>query len=547
MAVKSKAIEDVEKEEGFRGVAAADAKSYGDCDGAYGDPRLPPENYYGCPPEVLWATYGRQNNLSWPEEPASNSYLNIHSRGSYHQAPNSVLYSSQASTTTFGWPFGPVPEGPAKVYKNGGLAALKGIYNGLASGGGLGHSDMGVQGTRADPTRLFGVTCIPNGGPHYGDCDGAYGDPRSDKLPPFPNRRPTNQIILVPGVPEVMPASGPTDQRNYTGNNMHNFGGFVPPLNYNKPSVVPANNFNAREDAEGLRKAMKGLGTNEMAIINILTHRSNYQRQQIIMSYKQAYERDLIKDLRKELTGHFETLILSLMKSLPVYLAQELHSAMKGAGTNENTLVEILCARDHSHLCQIKEAYKKEFDEDLDDDLDDETSGQFLKFLREMINGKRGDVTDDESLAKNLANQLWEAGEGRKGTAEAEFTRILSHYSYPLLRQVFKEYEKIADHDFGTAIEKEISGDLKAGMTAVYCTIENTAKFFAKELRDSMAGVGTRDKKLIRIVVSRCEVDMKNIKHEYEQLFNKTLEKDIKGDTHGDYEDALLALVSGDS
>jgi len=314
---------------------------------------------------------------------------------------------------------------------------------------------------------------------------------------------------------------------------------------HNKPSVVAAKNFDSREDAEALRKAMKGMGTNEMAIINILTHRSNYQRQQIIGSYKQAYERDLIKDLKKELTGHFEDLILSLMKSLPVYLAQELHKAMKGAGTDENTLVEILCTRDHAHIAQIKEAYKKEFDEDLDDDLDDETSGQFLKFLRSMIDGKRGTIYDDESLAKNLANQLYEAGEGRNGTAEADFIRILSHYSYPLLRQVFKEYESIAGHDFGTAIEKEMSGDLETGMKAVYDSIENTAGFFAKELRDSMAGAGTRDSKLIRLVISRCEVDMENIKDQYESLYNRTLEKDIKGDTHGDYEDALLALVTG--
>jgi annexin A7/11 len=48
---------------------------------------------------------------------------------------------------------------------------------------------------------------------------------------------------------------------------------------------VPANPFSPRADAEALRNAMKGFGTDETAIMNVLAHRTNLQRLEIVMQY----------------------------------------------------------------------------------------------------------------------------------------------------------------------------------------------------------------------------------------------------------------------
>lgn len=51
----------------------------------------------------------------------------------------------------------------------------------------------------------------------------------------------------------------------------------------------PASPFDPRQDAEILRKAMKGFGTDEKAIIQVLAHRVNYQRQEIALQFKTMY------------------------------------------------------------------------------------------------------------------------------------------------------------------------------------------------------------------------------------------------------------------
>lgn len=54
-------------------------------------------------------------------------------------------------------------------------------------------------------------------------------------------------------------------------------------------TIFPSQNFNPETDCRGLGQAMKGAGTNEQALIDIIANRSNIQRQQIKLNYKTMY------------------------------------------------------------------------------------------------------------------------------------------------------------------------------------------------------------------------------------------------------------------
>lgn len=68
---------------------------------------------------------------------------------------------------------------------------------------------------------------------------------------------------------------------------------------------------------------------------------------------------DLISDLKSELTGRFEDVILSMMTPLPQFYARELHDAISGIGTNETTLIEILCSTSNREIHAIRAAYER--------------------------------------------------------------------------------------------------------------------------------------------------------------------------------------------
>ena len=77
------------------------------------------------------------------------------------------------------------------------------------------------------------------------------------------------------------------------------------------------------------------MGTDEKAIISVLAKITNAERQKVSIAFKQMYGRDLIEDLKSELGGKLEKVILALMTPAVFYDARELRAAMKGAGTDE--------------------------------------------------------------------------------------------------------------------------------------------------------------------------------------------------------------------
>lgn len=67
---------------------------------------------------------------------------------------------------------------------------------------------------------------------------------------------------------------------------------------------------------------------------------------------------DLLKELKSELRGNFEDVVVALMTDPVEFQAKELHHAISGLGTDEITIVEILGVYDNEAVVNIANAYE---------------------------------------------------------------------------------------------------------------------------------------------------------------------------------------------
>ncbi|KAK8728469.1 hypothetical protein OTU49_008959, partial [Cherax quadricarinatus] len=156
---------------------------------------------------------------------------------------------------------------------------------------------------------------------------------------------------------------------------------------HNQPTLKAKEPLDVVGDVESLKAAMKGVGTDEDSIITILTTCSNYQRQLLGQHYHSKYKKDLISDLKKELSGYFEDIIVALMTPRVDYLAEELHHACKSK--NGRVIVEILCTSENFFVRSLEQSYERLFDASLEESLTEATSGIFQQVMLKVVEAKR--------------------------------------------------------------------------------------------------------------------------------------------------------------
>ncbi|XP_046366105.2 uncharacterized protein LOC124141953 isoform X2 [Haliotis rufescens] len=305
-------------------------------------------------------------------------------------------------------------------------------------------------------------------------------------------------------------------------------------------TITPAKNFDAVKEVEKLHKAMDGFGTDEQVIIDVISNKSNEQRQLLKKKYKEKYKKDLMKDLESELRGDFEELVLALMMEPTEYDAHCLHEAVKGPGTSEATLIGILCTRSGKDIKAITEHYRRAYTSDLENDIRSDTSGEFEELLVQLLKGGR-----DSGWEVNQKEAEQDAKDLNKDksikVSDETFKRVMTKKNRLQAKATFAEYKKLADQEIVAAISA--SGDAKAGYEGLAQALEDPIEFYAARLQEGFKGLGTNDTRLIRILVSRSEIDLADIKAKYAELYGKSLREKVDAECSGHYKRTLLTIL----
>jgi len=315
-------------------------------------------------------------------------------------------------------------------------------------------------------------------------------------------------------------------------------GGWAPGIQ--KLTYTPAQ---VNEDCQKLKKAMKGLGTDEKALIQVLGKRTPDEVVMISKAYQHDFGKDLQKELKSETSGDFCKLLLAITTPPAEFDAQLVRKAIEGLGTDEALLVEVLVGRNNAEIRAIRDAYQVMYDKDISKEVKDDLSGDMKAVFAALLEGNR----DEAGLYNNVegdAEALYKAGEGRMGTDEKAFINILATRQDAHLRNVFEFYQKRHKKDIIEAIKKEFSGDAAKALIAVAECIQNRPRWIARQFEKSMAGIGTDENKLIRLATRfRHPSVIGQVKEAYQREHGKSLGKRIHGETSGDFRKLLLELI----
>ena len=219
------------------------------------------------------------------------------------------------------------------------------------------------------------------------------------------------------------------------------------------------------------------------------------ERLKIKAKYIVVYGRDLIDDFQSKLSGNFKKVMIALYTDKYEYDAQQIYTAVKGLGTDEDTLIEIIGTRPGWMIKKIKKAYKNLYNKDLEEDVKDDTSGNFQKLLITLLQCNRNENNEiDLEKCINICDELYNAGEKKLGTDEQIFNKYIGNCSPAELMTISREYHKKYNKSLMKVIDSEFSGDIKKLIKTVLYANISPSEYFATRINIAVKGLGTNEK-----------------------------------------------------
>ena len=196
-------------------------------------------------------------------------------------------------------------------------------------------------------------------------------------------------------------------------------------------------------DAEALRKAMKGFGTDEKSLIRVLATKNPVEVNSVRIDFKEKLGRTLIEDIQKETSGWFEEGLCAIVRG-PLH--QDVHllrNAMSGPGTKEKVLNDVLLGRSNADMKAIKDLYgqvhRRSLEADVKGDLSMKTERHFMMVL--AANRMENVPYNPQQIDQDVM-ELYKATEGKMGTDELLVCNILTQRNDDHIRAIAISYKE---------------------------------------------------------------------------------------------------------
>jgi len=277
------------------------------------------------------------------------------------------------------------------------------------------------------------------------------------------------------------------------------------------------------ENAKLCYEATSGITTHDLKLIKAISPLTNPLLQVLKQTYISQYGQELPKVVTKKTGGNLRVFLTGLLQKPLEYHVSCLKQSMSGMSTDENALIDILCTATTEEISTLKAEYKRVHEKELVDVIQKATSGDFQRYLTILLQATRdAKTTVDEALVKSDALALYAAGQGKTlGCDPQPFIQIIGNRSAAHLKAVNAAYTTTnpKQYDLLTIVEKEFGGSLKRALVVTLESLFNKSLYFAKAFYLAFQGIGCDEAAVMRIIISRRDIDMGDIKKLYDEKY----------------------------
>ena len=302
------------------------------------------------------------------------------------------------------------------------------------------------------------------------------------------------------------------------------------------------------EKAEILHNMLNEKNINYDAFFSFLLSTTNYERQIIVEEYKSKFQKTIFDDINSQILNKEVKNIITLMFYNYYELdARTLHKALKEK-RNEKPIVEIFASRPSWFLQIVNDEYKRLYGITLKEELSQEKKSDFISFLQCILITPRlkTNFIKTEKQAGDVVQEIITKGLKKYGTDVELFKNLFVKNSREDLINICREFKAIdkKKRNLYDAVDSTISKTTRELIKAIIFAVVMPSQYFAHLIKKSIAGIGTDEETLSRVLVERHEIDMDFIRSYYKLETKKELVDDIIGDTSGIYQKITVKLAS---
>ena len=293
------------------------------------------------------------------------------------------------------------------------------------------------------------------------------------------------------------------------------------------------------KDVEDLKKLIENMDYSGMT--NFVTKRSHKELMKLRQIYKIKFGIDLMPELKSNLPGIYKKTVLALFTDPVEYDIDTIYKCMK-SDTSKNEMIEIFASRPDWYLIKIKNLYAKKYNLDLEEQIKEGTLDDFKKLLLGILECQRStNEAPDLDYCKRVAEDL-EQEESEKLTVDSTINIIFIQSSPQEMLTISKEYNKSTQKLITETIDKNFKGDVKRLLKAILIAKISPSEYYANLIYEAISGSLLDE--CARLLVTRAEIDLNQIKKYYKKLYENDITEDIRSKDSNEYTNLLIEICN---